>query len=96
MSHARLVASGTSKDGILSFTACVAFKKHPHDQKGELNFLWGDECNGFQASVGRPPSWDPLVAAVLSFQVFNMWNTCGPCRARLSHLSHLGWNATLT
>lgn len=50
VNHARLVVPGTSKDGVLLFTVCVAFRKHPHDSKGELVFLWGDGCSGFDES----------------------------------------------
>lgn len=46
MNHARLVASGTSKDGVPSRAACIALKNHPHDRKGKLVVLWGDECMG--------------------------------------------------
>ena len=70
VNHAGLMAPGTSEDGVSSSAACVAFKKHPHGQKGKLVFLWGDECHGFRESVGRPTSKGPLVAAVLAFLGF--------------------------
>lgn len=78
MSHARLVASGTSEDGLPSSAACVAFRKHPHGRKGKLVFLWGEECHGFRESVGRPTSGSSLVAAVLALPGFQhvecMWH----------------------